>query len=105
MFTLSILFKPFRRVQLKETQLLLLETASEAASMRIGKTVRMTQGPFLGMRGTVVRSHRRRVVLAVLLGNSEVQIEVERDWIQAAVPRRRSASHLENPKLVQRAAG
>ncbi len=73
--------------------------------MRIGKTVRMTQGPFLGMHGTVVRSHGRRVVIAVVLGNREVQIEIERDWIEAAVPRRRSASHIENAKLIQRAAG
>ncbi len=73
--------------------------------MRIGNSVRLTEGPFLGMRGTIVSSHRRRVVLAVVLGSREVQIEVERDWIRAALPRRRSASNIENPKLVQRAAG
>lgn len=73
--------------------------------MRIGETVRMTQGPFLGMHGTVVKSHRRRVVLAVILENREVQIEMERDWIGAAMPRRQSASHIENPKPAQRAAG
>jgi hypothetical protein len=73
--------------------------------MRIGETVRMTQGPFLGMHGTLVRSHRRRVVLAVVVGNREVQIEIERDWIGATSPRRRSTPRIETSNLAQRAAG
>ncbi len=73
--------------------------------MRIGETMRMTDGPFLGMDGTIVSSLRNRVVLAVVLGSREVQIEIERDWIAAATPRRRSSSRIENPELSRRAAG
>ena len=73
--------------------------------MNIGETVRMTEGPFQGMHGTIVSSSRRRVVLAVVLVSREVQIEIEPDWIVAAMPRRRSASRIENPKLSQRRTG
>ena len=73
--------------------------------MKIGETVRMTGGPFPGMYGTIVSSSRRSVVLAVVLGSREVQIEIERDWIVAATPRRRSISCIENPKPSQRRNG
>lgn len=66
--------------------------------MRIGDKVRLTEGPLLGMHGTIVRSLRRRLVLAVVLGDLEVQIEVERDWIAGTTPLRRWASRAENPK-------
>lgn len=73
--------------------------------MRIGDTVRMTEGPFFGMSGTVVKSSGRRAVLAVVFGTREVQIEIERDWTAAVTPRRRSTSHVENPKPNQRRTG
>jgi hypothetical protein len=73
--------------------------------MRIGDRVRMTEGPFLGMQGTMVSSHRRRVVLAVVLGSREVEIEIERDWIGLMSPRRRSTPVIETSRLTQRAAG
>jgi hypothetical protein len=73
--------------------------------MDIGETVRMTEGPFRGIYGTIVSSSRRRVVLAVVLGSPEVLVEIERDSIVAATPRRRSASRIENPKPSQRRTG
>ena len=73
--------------------------------MRIGDTVRMTEGPFLGMQGTIVSSHRRRVVLAIVLEGREVQIEIKRDWICVMSPRRRSTPGIETSNLTQRAAG
>ena len=73
--------------------------------MRIGETVRMTEGPFFGMQGTVVRSSGRRVILAVVFGRREVQIETERTWVVAIAPRRRSTSRIENPKPSQRRTG
>jgi hypothetical protein len=73
--------------------------------MRIGDMVRMTGGPFVGMHGTVVRPVGRRVILALVLGNRQVQIGVEREWTIAATARRRPASRSENPKPSQRRAG
>jgi len=73
--------------------------------MRIGDRVRMTEGPFLGMQGTIVSSHRRRVVLAIVLGSREVQIEIDRNWIGVISPRRRSTTCIEISNLAQRAAG
>ena len=73
--------------------------------MRIGDRVRMTEGPFLGMQGTIVSSHRRRVVLAIVLGSREVQIEIDRNWIGVMSPRRRSKPGIEISNLAQRAAG
>jgi transcription antitermination factor NusG len=72
--------------------------------MRIGETVRITEGPFFGMRGNVLRSSGRRAVLAVVFGSREVQIEIERAWVVAATPRR-STSRIENPKPNQRRTG
>jgi len=66
--------------------------------MRIGERVRMTEGPFLGMYGAVVSSVRRRVVLAVVLGSREVQIEIERDGIAAITALRQVTSRVENSK-------
>jgi transcription antitermination factor NusG len=73
--------------------------------MRIGEKVRMTGGPFSGMPGAIVSLHRRRVVLAVILGSREVQIEIERDWIGVLPARRRSTPGIEASNLSQRAAG
>ena len=73
--------------------------------MRIGNRVRITEGPFLGMQGTIVSSHRRRVVLAIVLGSREVQIEIDCDWIGVMSPRRRSTPDIETSNLAQRRAG
>ena len=73
--------------------------------MRIGDRVRMTEGPFLGIQGSIVSSLPCRIVLSVVLGSREVQIEIERDWIVAATLRRRSISRIETPELSQRATG
>ncbi len=73
--------------------------------MRIRERVCVTQGPFLGMHGTIVSLQRHRIVLAIILGNSEVQIEIERDWIGVTRPRRRSTPGIETSNLTQRAAG
>lgn len=70
--------------------------------MRIGRKVRMTEGPFLGMHGTIISLLRRRAVLAVVLGRHEVEVEIERDWIVEATPRPQWTSQVEDPK---RAAG
>jgi hypothetical protein len=60
--------------------------------MIIGETVRMTEGPFLGMEGTVVGSLGQRVILAVILRSRRVQIEIDCDWTIEATPRRRPAA-------------
>jgi transcription antitermination factor NusG len=73
--------------------------------MKIGDRVRMTEGPFLGLQGTILSSHRRRVILAVILGSREVEIEIERDWTGVISLRRRSTPAIETSKLTQRAAG
>lgn len=73
--------------------------------MRIGDTVRMTEGPFFGMCGTVVSSSGHRAVLAVVFGSRAVQVEIERKWTVAVTPRRRSSSRIENPKPNQRRTG
>ncbi len=73
--------------------------------MRIGDTVRMTEGPFVGMQGKIVSSIRRRVVIAVVLESREVQIEIERGWIGATSPPLRSTLRIEFSDLTQRAAG
>ncbi len=73
--------------------------------MRIGDTVRMTEGPFVGMQGKIVSSIRRRVVIAVVLESREVQIEIERGWIGATAPPLRSTLRIEFSDLTQRAAG
>ena len=73
--------------------------------MKVGDTVRMTEGPFPGMYGTVIISSGHRAVLAVVLGSREVQIEIVRDWIVEATPRRPSMSCVEDPKPNQRRSG
>jgi hypothetical protein len=73
--------------------------------MSIGETVLLTEGPFLGMYGTIVSSLRRRVVVAVVFASREVQVEIDRAWTSAAAPRRRSISRIEISKLSHRTAG
>ncbi len=67
--------------------------------MKIGDLVRMTEGPFLGMHGKFVTSHGRRVVLAVVLGSREVQLEVDADSIAATFPFRGSTARIEPSAL------
>jgi KOW motif len=67
--------------------------------MKIGDLVRMTEGPFLGMQGTIVSSNRRRVVLAVALGSREVQLEIDADSIGTPFPLRGSTARIEPPAL------
>lgn len=73
--------------------------------MSIGETVRMTKGPFLGMYGMIVNTIRGRVVLTVVCGGREFQIEMDRDWTIAAAPHRQPISRIERSKLRQRVAG
>ncbi len=73
--------------------------------MRIGDTVRITGGPFLGMDGVVVRPFGRRVILTLLLENRQVQIGVEHEWIIQAKQRRRPRFLSENSKPSERRAG
>jgi hypothetical protein len=73
--------------------------------MSIGETVIMTEGPFLGMYGTIVGSRRRRVVIAVVCRSREVQVEIDRDCTIAARRHCRSISRIESLKLSRRVAG
>jgi hypothetical protein len=59
--------------------------------MRLGEKVRMTEGPFLGQYGTVVRSLSQRVVLAIAVGDRTLRLELDRAWVVPATRRRRSA--------------
>jgi hypothetical protein len=70
--------------------------------MLIGETVRMTEGPFVGMEGTVVGTFGDRIVLAVVLRTREVQIEIDSDWTNAVTPRRRPASRTADPRTNRR---
>ena len=73
--------------------------------MRLGEKVRMTEGPFTGLYGTVVRSLRRRVVLAIVVGSRTLRVELDRAWIVPATRRRRPALvPIQNLKLSRRAA-
>jgi hypothetical protein len=73
--------------------------------MRLGEKVRMTEGPFPGLYGTIVRSVRRRVVLAIVVGSHTLRVELDRAWIVPATRRRRSALFPnQNLKLSRRAA-
>ena len=73
--------------------------------MKIGETIRMTGGPFLGMFGTIVGSFGQRAVLSVVLGNREVEIEIERDWTTSATAQPQPISRILRSKRSQRRAG
>jgi hypothetical protein len=73
--------------------------------MSIGETVLMTEGPFLGMYGTIVSALQRRVVVAIVCGSPEVQVEIDRDWTVAATPRRPSIPRIESSRLSHHIAG
>jgi hypothetical protein len=73
--------------------------------MKIGETIRMTGGPFLGMFGTIVGSFGLRVLLSVVFGNREVEIEIERDWTTSATAQPQPISHVLTSKRRQRRAG
>jgi transcription antitermination factor NusG len=72
--------------------------------MKIGETVHITEGPFLGMDGLIIGSFQDRVVVTVVLESREIQMEIGRDWI-APVVARRSITRIENPKASQRKTG
>lgn len=64
--------------------------------MLIGETVRITEGPFVGMEGRVVDFlGRRRVLLAVSLKNRWLHVEIDGTWTMADTPRRPAARSLE----------
>jgi len=73
--------------------------------MGIGETVRITDGPFVGMYGTIVDKIHSRVVLTLVCGSREFQVEIDRDWTIAAAPHRPPISHIERSNLSQRLAG
>jgi hypothetical protein len=66
--------------------------------MSIGETVLVTEGPFLGVYGTIIGSLRHRVVVAVVCGSREVQVEMARDWTIATPPGDISTLVLKNHK-------
>lgn len=73
--------------------------------MRLGEKVRMTDGPFLGLYGTIVRSLPQRVVLAIAVGSRTLRVELDRAWVVPATRRRRSALFpIQKLKLSRRAA-
>jgi hypothetical protein len=73
--------------------------------MRLGEKVRMTEGPFFGLQGTVVRALPKRVTLAVVVASRTLRVELDRAGIVPATRRRRSALFpIQNLKLGRRAA-
>ena len=73
--------------------------------MKVGGPVRMTEGPFLGMYGTVVSSSGDRAGLAVDLGCRKVQVEIPRDWLVKVTPRRPSMPDVKDLKSNRRKRG
>jgi hypothetical protein len=72
--------------------------------MRLGDTVRMTEGPFLGLCGTIVRLLPQRVVLTVAVGIRTIRVEIDRVWIVRATRRRRPTLFpIQDLKLSRRA--
>ena len=73
--------------------------------MRLGQKVRMTEGPFLGLYGTIVQALPQRVVLAIVVGSHTLRVALDRDWVIPATRRRRPALFpIQNLKLSRRAA-
>jgi transcription antitermination factor NusG len=56
-----------------------------------GESVRVTEGPFAGLYGSVDALLEQRVVIFINLGGRPVKVEMDRDWVERS-PRHKSVS-------------
>lgn len=58
--------------------------------MRIGDTVRITEGPLVGLQARFEGAAGQRVLLVLELRGRKFNVEMDRHWIVATTPERRS---------------
>ena len=65
--------------------------------MQVGDIVKIKEGPLVGSLARLVRIVERRALIVVELPGRQINVEIDADWIVAAVPERKSASGVEAP--------
>lgn len=60
--------------------------------MRVGDTVRITEGPLVGRQALFAGNEGQRAWIVVELQGRQLDIEMDLNWIGETVPRRRSIS-------------
>ena len=53
--------------------------------MHIGESVRVTEGPFAGLFGSLNAVLEQRVVITIRLKGGPVEVEIDRDWVKPSV--------------------
>jgi len=80
------------------------DSVEEVLVTHIGEVVQIMAGPFAGLDG-LVKASGPRVLLAIDIGERQLDVEMDLDWISAAAVENRPVIELAEPALQSRAKG
>jgi len=62
--------------------------------MRVQDVIKIIEGPFAGLNGTLVYLTGERAVITLDLPSRQIEVEMDSNWIMTATPDRRSVSNV-----------
>jgi hypothetical protein len=62
--------------------------------MRVQDIIKIIEGPFAGLNGTLVYLTGERAVITLNLPSRQIEVELDSKWIMTAPPDRRSVSNV-----------